>query len=123
MNNNTIKTILFFSISLVTAQYSFAQKNDAYQMTIDGVKVIVQASGNDIVEIQTIIKGGVQNYPADKAGIESLAMRALTECGTTKDDKNSFKNKLDKVSAEMSGYSDMDFASFRMNCIKSDFNT
>ncbi len=123
MNSNTIKSILFSSIFLIITQYSFCQKNEAYQMIIDGVKVIVQPSGNDIVEIQTIIKGGVQNYPADKAGIESLAMRALTECGTAKDDKNSFKNKLDKVDAEMYGNSAMDFASFRMNCIKSDFNT
>jgi predicted Zn-dependent peptidase len=39
-----------------------------------------------------------------------------------KDDKNSFKNKLDKASAQMGGYTDMDYATFRMNCIKSDFN-
>jgi zinc protease len=57
-------------------------------MTVDGVKVIVQPSGNDIVEIQTIVKGGVQNYPGNKAGIENLAFTALTECGTAKDDKN-----------------------------------
>lgn len=91
-------------------------------MNINGVKVIVQPSGNQIVEVLTIFKGGVQNYSADKAGIESLAITALTECGTTKDDKNTFKNKLDKVSGQVSGYSDMDYASFRMNCIKSDFS-
>jgi predicted Zn-dependent peptidase len=96
---------------------------EAYEMNINGVKVIVQPSGNDIVVIQTIIKGGVQNYPATKAGIESLAMTALTECGTLKDDKNSFKDKLDKVSAQLSGSTGMDFATFRMNCIKNDFNS
>ncbi len=72
-------------------QFSFAQKGAAYETTVDGVKVIVQPSGNEIVEIQTIIKGGVQNYPANKAGIETLAFTALTECGTQKDDKNTFK--------------------------------
>ena len=56
--------------------------NKAYDMNINGVKVIVQPSGNDIVVIQTVIKGGVQNYPAGKAGIENLAVSALTECGT-----------------------------------------
>lgn len=101
----------------------FAQMGEAYEMNINGVKVIVQPSGNDIVEVRTIIKGGVQNYAAAKAGIESLAMMSLTECGTVKDDKNSFKNKLDKVSAEMGGYTEMDYATFRMNCIKGDFNT
>jgi predicted Zn-dependent peptidase len=92
-------------------------------MTIDGVKVIVQPSGNNIVEIQTVIKGGVQNYPATKAGIESLAMTALTECGTTVNDKNAFKNKLDKVSARVYGYTGKNYATFTMNCVKSDFET
>src|SRR5258705_697112 len=40
-----------------------------------------------------------------------------------KDDKNSFKDKLDRVSAQVNGYSDMDYASFSLNCIKSDFET
>ncbi len=72
--------------------------------------MIVQPSGNEIVEVLTVFKGGVQNYPADKAGIESLAITALTECGTKKDSKNSFKDKLDKVSAEISGTAGMDFS-------------
>ncbi|MDF2432955.1 MAG: zinc protease [Mucilaginibacter sp.] len=100
---------------------AFAQ-NKAYEIKVDGVKVIVQPSGNDIVEIQTIIKGGVQNYPADKMGVESLAINALTECGTLNHDKNSFKNALDKVSAQVYGYSDMDYSVIRMNCIKPDFD-
>src|SRR5580765_1342578 len=80
-----------------------AQNKPAYEMTINGVKVIVQPSGNEIVEILTVFKGGVQNYPADKAGIESLAITGLTECGTSNDDKNSYKNKLDKISAQVYG--------------------
>lgn len=100
-----------------------AQKKDAYDFTVDGVKVIVQPSNNEIVDIRTIIKGGVQNYPANKSGIETLAMAALTECGTVKDDKNTFKNKLDKVSAEVGGNTGFDYATFSMNCIKMDFAT
>ena len=91
-------------------------------MTVNGVKVIVQPSGNEIVEILTVFKGGVQNYPADKAGIESLAITALTECGTKKDSKNSFKDKLDKVSAEIGGTAGMDFSTVTLNCIKSDLD-
>ncbi len=116
------RSILIFALSFIIINFSFAQKNDAYEMNIDGVKVIVQPSANEIVEIQTIIKGGVQNYSAGKAGIESLAMSALTECGTLRDDKNTFKNKLDKVSARVGGSTQMDFAGFYMNCIKSDFD-
>lgn len=100
-----------------------AQVSKPYEMTINGVKVIVQPSGNDIVVIQTVVKGGVQNYPAEKAGIENLAITALTECGTAINDKNAFKDKLDKVSARVSGNSGMSMASFNLNCIKSDFET
>lgn len=115
------KKIYIFLFLIAATKLAQAQKT-AYDMMVDGVKVIVQPSGNDIVEVQTIIKGGVQNYAADKAGIESLAMTALTECGTEKHDKNSFKNQLDKVSAQMYGYDTKDYAIIRMNCIKSDLD-
>src|SRR5688572_31283499 len=114
--------ILVF-ISLASPAGLFAQMGEAYDMNINGVKVIVQPSGNEIVVIQTVIKGGVQNYTADKAGIENLAMTALTECGTVTDDKNSFKNKLDKVSAKINGGSGVSMATFTLNCIKGDFET
>jgi predicted Zn-dependent peptidase len=55
-------------------------------------------------------------------GIETLAMTALTECGTKNDDKNSFKNKLDKVTAYINGTTGMDFATINLNCIKSDID-
>ncbi len=109
---------------LLTASFlpAFSQNKPAYEMTINGVKVIVQPSGNEIVEVLTVFKGGVQNYPADKAGIESLAITALSECGTKNDSKNSFKDKLDKVSAEIGGTAGMDFSTVRLNCIKSDLD-
>ena len=88
---------LFLAVFFLPA---LAQNKPAYEMTVNGIKVIVQPSGNEIIEVLTVFKGGVQNYPANKAGIESLAITALTECGTKKDNKNSFKDKLDKVSAE-----------------------
>jgi predicted Zn-dependent peptidase len=118
-----IKTLSLLAAGLVSLSTFAQSKKDPYDMTIDGVKVIVQPSGNEIVEIKTYFKGGVQNYPADKAGIESLAINALTECGTAKDSKNSFKDKLDKVSAQMSGDAGRDFSNLTMNCIKSDFAT
>lgn len=118
MNKNFFYILLLISCPSLL----LAQMGKAYEMNVNGVKVIVQPSGNEIVEILTIIKGGVQNYPTAKEGIENLAIQALTECGTLKDDKNSFKDKLDKVSAEMGGSTNMDYASFRMNCIKSDFD-
>ncbi len=113
-----------FLLTLMVAPLSvLAQMGEPYEMKVNGVKVIVQPSGNDIVVIQTVIKGGVQNYTGAKAGIESMALQALTECGTEKDDKNNFKDKLDNVSAQMYGNSGMDMSTFTMNCIKADFES
>jgi zinc protease len=121
-----MKKLIYFSI-LTFACGMFgrvmAQQTAAYDMMVDGVKVIVQPSGNDIVEIQTIIKGGVQNYPASKVGIESMAISGLTECGTLKHDKNTFKNQLEKISADVYGGSNKNYSELRLNCIKSDFDT
>jgi zinc protease len=118
------KYIITLAVAVLLANVNKVQaQKEAYETEVDGVKVIVQPSGNGIVEIQAIIKGGVQNYAADKMGIESLAMTALTECGTAKYDKNSFKDQLDKVNASIYGYSNKNFSVVRMNCIKSDFDT
>ncbi len=46
------------AVALIQISFATAQKKDAYEMTVSGVKVIVQPSNNEIVEIQTIIKGG-----------------------------------------------------------------
>ncbi len=115
--------IFVLLLAAVTYQITPAlAQQPAYETIVDGVKVIVQPSGNGIVEIQTVFKGGVMNYPDAKQGIESLAMTALTECGTVRYDKNSFKNQLDKVSAQMWSTSYKDYSVLRMNCIKTDFD-
>nr|WP_067062991.1 pitrilysin family protein [Mucilaginibacter sp. L294] len=113
--------LLLIAAATTSANTASAQQK-AYEMMVDGVKVIVQPSGNDIVEIQTVIKGGVQNYPANKAGIEAMAMNALNECGTLKHDKNTFKNQLDKISAAVYGVATKNYSVIKVNCIKTDLD-
>jgi len=120
--NLSIKNISGILLLTVFCLNGFAQNKPAYEMTVNGVKVIVQPSGNEIVQVLTVLKGGVQNYPADKAGIEDLALTALLECGTKNDSKNSFKNKLDKVSAYISEETGLDYSSINLNCINSDLD-
>ena len=67
------KIVQYIIILAVIAAPSLlkAQEKKPYEMLVNGVKVIVQPSGNDIVVVQTVIKGGVQNYP------DFIAQRAL----------------------------------------------
>ena len=118
----SFKTLFVATLFICQWQASYAQKGDPYEVTINGVKIIVQPSNNEIVEIETVIKGGVQNYSLGQQGIESLAITALTECGNETEDKNSFKNKLDKVSAQIYGNAGMDYTTINMSCIRSDFD-
>jgi predicted Zn-dependent peptidase len=114
------KIVLVLAVLFVVQNPGFSQNKEPYEMMVNGVKVIVQPSNNEIVEIQAIFKGGLQNYPTNKVGIENLAINGLTECGTVNDDKNSFKNKLDKVSAQISGYASFDRSVLSLNCIQGD---
>lgn len=113
---------IFFSFLLFPFLVK-AQQTKPYEIIVNGVKVVVVPSGNEIVQVDLLIKGGVQNYSKDKAGIENLAMTALTECGTVRHDKNSFKNALDEVDAQMYAYTGRDAAHVALNCIKGDFET
>ncbi|RYD89181.1 MAG: hypothetical protein EOP50_17910, partial [Sphingobacteriales bacterium] len=65
-----MKKIFLLACVLLCTRNLWAQMGTPYELTVNGVKVIVQPSGNDIVEIRTVIKGGVQNYQASKAGVE-----------------------------------------------------
>ncbi len=123
MNHKVYKSIFAALFIVINISQVSAQKKEPYEMRVDSVKVIVQPVDNEIVQIQTVFKGGVQNYDTSKAGIEDLAITALTECGTANDDKNSFKNKLDKVSGQIYGNAGMDFSTFSLNCIKEDLST
>lgn len=123
MNSKIYKAFFATLFTLICINRIDAQKKEPYDMMVDGVKVIVQPVNNEIVQIQTVFKGGVQNDDTSEAGIEDLAIRALTECGTANDDKNSFKNKLDKVSGQIYGSAGMDFSTFSLNCIKEDVGT
>ena len=116
-----MKNIIFFFLLIGFA--AGAQQAKPYEMLVNGVKVIVVPSGNEIMQVDMVIKCGVQNYAANQAGIERLALRALTECGTQKRDKNSFKNALDEVDAQMYGFAGKDASRVVLNCIKSDFET
>ena len=113
---------IFFCFLLI-ATIAKAQEKKPYEMMVNGVKVVVIPSGNEIVQVDMVIKGGLQNYTAENAGIEKLAMTAITECGTIKRDKNSFKNELDAVEAFMNCFTGRDAARVQLNCIKGDFET
>ncbi len=110
--------VIIFSFILLNA---FAQ-NMATTFDVDGIKVIWKPTTKDIIHINMYYRGGVFNYPADKAGIENLALAAATECGTKKYPKDAFKDEQDAFGIEIGGSSGYDYGTISLNCISKYFN-
>src|SRR5688500_12928600 len=107
-------------IALLIQSFCVMAQQIPYDIEVDGVKVIVKPGEGELVQIMTVIKGGVQNYTAAHAGIEQLALLALTECGTKKKSKNEFKDALDLHGGNIRHNAGKDFSTVTMDCVRED---
>jgi len=99
----------------------FAQSN-ATSFDVDGIKVIFKPTVKEIVNVRMFYRGGVTNYPASQAGIESFALEATTECGTKKYTGNVFRDRADKYSIDIGSEAEYDYGDIEMDCAKKYFN-
>ncbi|WP_183563948.1 M16 family metallopeptidase [Mucilaginibacter sp. SP1R1] len=111
-------TILFVCFGLPGV---FAQ-SETTSFDVDGIKVIFKPTLKEIINVRMFYRGGVTNYPADKAGIERFALEATTECGTKKYDANMFRDKADKFGIDISTSTDFDYGNIEMDCVSKYFN-
>ncbi len=89
---------------------------------VNGIKVIFKPTVKEIVSVDLYFRGGVSNYPANRAGIENLTLAATAECGTVKYAKDNFKDKEDAYGISVGGSSGYDFGLISLNCISKYFN-
>jgi len=108
------------SIAILLAAFSFMAQaqNDVTEMNINGLKVIFKSSTKPTVCAVMFFKGGTANYAEKQQGIENFALAATTECGTTKYNKDAFKDKADKYGVDLGGNSDYDYGYISMVCVK-----
>ncbi|MGV3508982.1 MAG: M16 family metallopeptidase [Sphingobacteriaceae bacterium] len=109
--------IFFLFISLGALAQSKATSFD-----VAGIKVIMKPTQKEIISVGMYYRGGVTNYPSQKAGIEHLTLAATAECGTKKFNKDAFKDREDAFGVEVGGSSGYDNGAIRMNCISRFFN-
>lgn len=112
----TIKIIL---TTLFSSFFAFVQAAGVETTTfeVNGLKVIHRNSVKDIVSVRLFVKGGVNNYPAAQAGIETLAFDLATSGGTTTLDKVAFASALNKIGTSISGSSGRDYGSLNLTCL------
>jgi len=89
---------------------------------VDGIKVIFKPTVKEIINVRVYFKGGVTNYPASQAGIESFTLSAISQCGTKKYDANAFRNLADNYSIEIGADATYDYGVVEMECVSQYIN-
>lgn len=104
-------TILCFSLTAIYAQ------SETQAFDVDGIKVILKPTIKQIISVRIYYRGGVANYPAVQAGIESFALQATTECGTAKYNANDYRDLADKYGIELGSEAETDYGDIQMGCV------
>ena len=113
--------LLIGALSILTLGVT-AQIAPTSSFDVDGVKVILKPTVKQIVNVSLYFRGGVGNYPAEKAGIEKLALDGTLDCGTAKYAAGLFKGKADGIGAELNAVAGLDNGKISLNCIAKYFN-
>lgn len=102
---------------------AFAQMpGAATSFTVNGLKVIFKPTVKEVISVRMYFRGGVYNYPADQAGVENLAFKAATGCGTKKYSADAFRDLSDKYGISIGGSSTYDYGNIGMECISKYFD-
>ena len=107
--------LLFISVSV------FGQ-NTATSFDVAGIKVILKPTIKEVIDVNMYYRGGVANYPAEKAGLENLSLAATTECGTKKYTGNAFRDRAESYGIDLGGSSNYDYGIISMTCISRFFD-
>jgi predicted Zn-dependent peptidase len=110
--------IVFSAILLASSAIALQAQDAVTEMTVNGLKVIFKPSSKQTVSAVMFFRGGTANYDQKQQGIESLALNAVSECGTAKYDKDAFKDMSDKYGIDINGTAGFDYGTIGMSCVK-----
>ncbi|HWK04633.1 MAG TPA: pitrilysin family protein [Puia sp.] len=117
--NKFIFIIGFLTMLVLTTR---AQVAPTSSFDVEGIKVILKPTIKQIVHVSIYFRGGVNNYPAEKAGIEKMALKGALDCGTAKYATGIFKDKADGIGAQLNAVAGLDDGRISLNCIVKYFN-
>jgi zinc protease len=114
--------ILLSCVILTLILRAAAQVAPTSSFEVEGIKVIFKPTVKQIVNVSIYFRGGVSNYPAEKAGIERLALTGALDCGTAKYPTDIFKEMAEGIGAQLNGVTGLDNGRISLNCIAKYFN-
>ena len=90
---------------------------------INGVRVILKPTTNDVVSAVLFISGGVRNYDHATEGIESLALNVAEDGGTHKYPKDLWHDIQEQKGISISSSSSYDYSTVDIRTIDKNWNT
>ncbi|MFT3706002.1 MAG: pitrilysin family protein [Agriterribacter sp.] len=87
------------------------------EFNVNGLKVILHQTQKETLVMSMFFKGGSANYAAANAGIESLALSGILECGTSKYPANDFNDQVDEYGLHLKGEANNDYGMVKLSCI------
>jgi zinc protease len=103
-------------VQLLFSATGFAQ-NTTEEFTVNGLKVILRQTQKETLVMSMYFRGGSLNYSAANAGVESLALSGLIECGTSKYSANDFNDQTDEYGLHLQGEASNDYGIVKLSCI------
>lgn len=100
---------------LITAT-GFAQ-NNTEEFIANGLKVILRQTQKETLVMSMYFRGGSSNYSPANAGIESLALSGIIECGTAKYPASDFNDQTDEYGLHLAGDAANDYGLVKLSCI------
>jgi len=108
---------LFILLAAGIGLQSRAQ-NSVKQFNVDGLTVYYRQTPKDVISARLFLLGGTANYSLDQEGIESLALTAAMNGGTTSKTKTEFNTEAEKIGTSFGSSSTLDYSEMNMTCLK-----
>lgn len=115
---------IFFMVSffLVFPAMANPGSSKTEEIDVNGLKVIIKYSKNEVVTSKIFFKGGTANYGKEQEGIEQLALESVVSGGTTKLAKDAFNAKAESEGLRLNATAGMDYGTISMNVVKRNWN-
>ncbi|TKK71652.1 insulinase family protein [Ilyomonas limi] len=106
----SLLALLFLSFT------AFAQTTTV-AFEVNGLKVILKQTQKETLVMSMYYKGGLTNYPAADAGIESLALSGIIDGGNHTFSANDFNDQRDEYGIHLTGEAANDYGVVKLRCI------
>lgn len=110
------------TLTLACSLRAADKSEPAEEFTVNGLKVIVKPNpANQIVSAQLYLRGGALNLHEETQGIEPLIFNCAVR-GSKNYPKEELNRILDRTAARITSFSNRDFSSVSLRCIRRNFD-